>query len=87
MLRGINHQQLNEGNCLKMTEKPFRVTDEEAKMIIKKLSRCDTTSEFQNIDIQKRNELLQQFKARGLSIRQINRLTGISKGIIERMVK
>lgn len=81
------HQQLNEDYCMEMTEKPFRVTDEEAKMIIKKLSRCDTISEFQNIDIQKRNELLQQFKARGLSVRQINRLTGISKGVIERMVK
>ena len=46
---------------------------------------CHTsTSDFQGIDPKRRDKLLRKLKDRGLSIRQISRLTGISKGIVER---
>ena len=78
------HRKSSEDKCLDITEKKYRVTDEEATVIIKKLTRCENASEFQELDKERRDKLLRKLKEKGLSIRQINRLTGISKGIIEK---
>ena len=56
------HQYENNDKCLDVCEKKFRVTDEEAKRIIKKLTGCENATEFQNIDIKKRDKLLKKFK-------------------------
>ncbi len=78
------HQQLNQDNCLEVIEQPLRVTDEEAKRIIARISKSTNASSFQGIDLKKRDKLLRKLKEHGLSIRQISRLTGVSKGIVER---
>ena len=57
----------------------------EAKRIIKKHSKCETATDFQLLDIKERNKCIKKFKEKGVSIRQISRLTGISKGIVERI--
>ena len=80
----VFHHQNSDDKCLDITEKIYRVTDEEAKRIILKLTKCENVSEFQSLETEKRNKLLNKLKEKGLSIRQINRLTGISKRIIER---
>ena len=61
-----------------------RISDNEAKETIKKLLNCDTVNEYQQLDAQVRKEGLKRLKQEGLSIRQISRLTGIGKGIVER---
>ncbi len=78
------HNTLNEDNCIDVNEVKFRVTDEKAKMIIQKITKCDSISEFQCLSKEKRDKMLIKLKEHGLSIRQINRLTGISRGIIEK---
>ena len=65
-------------------KKVLRVTDEEAKRIIKKYSKCETTTDFQLLDVKERSKYIKKFKEKGVSIRQISRLTGIPKGIVER---
>ncbi|MEA1962140.1 MAG: hypothetical protein U9N81_12885 [Bacillota bacterium] len=44
----------------------------------------ENAADFQRLDQEKRNRLLIELKAHGLSIRQLARLTGVSKGIIEK---
>ena len=80
-----NNEIIN-ASCLDVEEKKtFRVTDEEAKRIIKKYSKCETSTDFQLLDIKERNKCIKKFKEKGVSIRQISRLTGIPKGIVERI--
>lgn len=78
------HKEISSDKCLDITESRQRVTDEEAKKIMKRLSKCENSTEFQNLEITKRNKLIKKFKSNGISIRQINRLTGVSKTIAEK---
>ncbi len=76
------HQELNEDKCLEI-EDHFRLTDNEAQALIRKIARCNNASEFQLLDVKKRNLYIHKLHKAGLSIRQICRLTGISKKIVE----
>jgi len=81
------HNGVSGDNYLDIKERPIRLTDEEAKEIIKKISKCKNSSEFQLLEIQVRNSCIKKLRNEGLSIRQISRLTGVSKGIVERCEK
>ena len=48
-----------------------------------KVAKCKTISDFQTLDKMKRNLYIQKLFNKGLSIRQISRLTGVSKKIVE----
>lgn len=78
------HLEYSKEPCMDITDKTHRLTDEDAKKLIAKLSGCSNVSEFQKLDKKKRDNLLSEFKKSGISIRQLTRLTGISKGIVER---
>lgn len=72
--------------CIDVEESNIkRVTDEEAHKIIKKYSKCESVSEFQALPIAKRNKFLKLFKEKGISIRQISRLTGVSYYIVQKI--
>ena len=58
---------------------------EEAHKIIKKYSRCESVSDFQSLPIAKRDKFLKVFKDKGISIRQISRLTGISYYVVQKI--
>lgn len=78
----------NESNndvCLDVEEKDFRINDIDARKIIQEVSKCSNATEFQKLLPKDRNEIIVKLKQRGLSIRQISRLTGISKGKVERL--
>lgn len=79
----FNNEYSNEV-CLDLEENPFRLTDEEAKRILQKISKCRNATEFQSLDLAKRQECLKHCRAKGISIRQLSRLTGISFGIIRK---
>ena len=78
-----NNEQ-NDDKCLEINEE-FRMTDDEARKIIYKCSKAKSVSEFQIIEMKKRNDIIKKLKEQGLSIRQIERLTGISFGIIRKI--
>ena len=76
------HNEENFDNCLEI-EDGFRLTDEEAKEIIRKVTKCNNIAEFQTLEKSKRNLYIKRLFSEGVSIRQISRLTGISKKIVE----
>jgi putative transposase len=80
----VYHGKTSEDMYLDITERSFRMTDEQAKEIIMEISRCKNASEFQLLEIKERNRYIKKLRKAGLSIRQISRLTGVSKGIVER---
>ena len=74
----------NEDNndvCLEIEEK-HRIYDDEAREIITKICEVTNPTELQCLDIYDRNKSLNQLKEYGLSIRQIERLTGINRGVV-----
>ena len=80
----LNHE-IVEISCLDVSDKAItRVTDEQASVLIKKIAKCDNVSDFQNLDIVKRDKYLKKLKDKGLSIRQLSRLTGISISIVRK---
>ena len=82
--RGLN-AQIVSANCLDVPDNVIvRVTDEQARALIKKVSKCDTVSDFQALDTVTRDKYLSKLKEMGLSIRQLSRLTGISFNIIRK---
>jgi REP element-mobilizing transposase RayT len=75
----------NDDKCLEIQEKKL-LTDDDARKIIKAHCQIEQTIDIQDFDIIKRNLYLKDLKNRyGLSIRQIERLTGISRGVIQRI--
>ena len=81
---GLNHQAVTT-SCMDIGEKMLtRVTDEQAKALIRKVSKCENISEFQNLSPSDRDKYLKKLKEKGLSIRQLSRLTGIGIGVIRK---
>jgi len=75
----------NEDVCLEIPEKR-QITDEDARIIIRKLCKVKNAVDLQRLDIRERNKYLKELKEKhNLSIRQIERLTGINRGIIQRL--
>ena len=58
--------------------------DEWAKTVIRETLHGQSGMVIRTYDWQKRNEILRELKTKGLSLRQIERLTGISKSVVQR---
>lgn len=81
----FNNEKVFE-QCLDIEEKTIiKVTDEQARKIIEKYSKCKNASEFQALDISARDRCLKRLRENGLSIRQIRRLIGVSYYLIQKM--
>ncbi len=78
------HKEDNQDNCLEIEENNFRLTDDEARQILQKVSKCKTINEFQALPTLKKEKYLKLLRSKGLSIRQISRLTGISFNIVRK---
>ena len=77
------NNEFNDDICLDIRDNDFRLTDEEALKIIWKICKCKSVSDFQKFDKIKRNYYIEKLYKHGLSIRQISRLTGLSRKIVE----
>ena len=75
------HHESNKDSCLEI-EDNHRLTDAEAIKIISREIKIKSPTDLQGLDPAIRNVILKQLKQHGLSTRQIERLTGISRGII-----
>lgn len=74
----------NDDECLDYVEL-IRLTDSEVKNHFLKLG-ISNMSELQQLDKNERNEILGKIKSiEGISIRQLSRITGISKSVIDRV--
>jgi putative transposase len=58
------------------------LNDSEAAALIESIANVKKPGDIQTYERQKRNEVIKLLKKKGLSIRQIERLTGVSFGVI-----
>ena len=77
------NNEFNDDICLDIRDNDFRLTDDEALKIIWKICKCKSVSDFQKLDKIKRNYYIEKLYKHGLSIRQIGRLAGLSRKIVE----
>ena len=77
--------EITNDKCLEIEDKPIvRVTDEQAQKIILKYSKCKTASEFLKLKSVSKEKCITKFHENGVSIRQIARLCGETKGMVEK---
>lgn len=74
-------QKEDETPCLDIVEKT-RITDEEAKKIIKNIAGIESLEQIQKFDRANKSQTLNALKEKGLTSRQIARLTGINRGTV-----
>ena len=79
------NNEKNDDVCLEIEDISFRMSDKDASEIIKKISKCENTTEFQLIEQKQRDKYIKKLKQKGLSIRQISRLTGVSFAIVRKI--
>ncbi len=63
----------------------LRRDDTWALSIIRRTLQLQSGTELQNMPRQKRDECIAKLRSAGLSVRQIERLTGINRGVIQKM--
>ena len=78
------HKIETDVQCLDMDE-TRRLKDSDAIKIIKDVCNISHCTDLQNFHTSERDKYLSIIKKRGLSTRQIARLTGISRGVILRV--
>lgn len=72
--------------CLEMRDAPpRRVTDQQAKQLMKQVSGCDNPSAFQALAAGDQEKSIQRMKSAGVSVRQISRLTGATYYVIQKI--
>ena len=72
-----------EGDSYLEPEGKPRIGDRAAKEIIREELGQESGTWLQQCSKEKRDESLRRLKARGLSIRQLERLTGVNRGVIQ----
>lgn len=78
----------NSDKCLDIeSEITIRLTDEQAQKLISKYTKCKNVTEFQSLDEEIKKKAIQKMHKGGASIRQISRLSGVTKGIVEKWLK
>ncbi len=79
------NNEKNDDVCLEIDDTRFRLSDKDALEIIKKISNCENSTEFQLIERKQRDKYIKELKNKGLSIRQISRLTGVSFAVVRKI--
>lgn len=78
------HKQIKDAPCLEIDDS-YRISDQKALEIIRSLCKINNGRELQKIGREQRDSYLKQLKGTyKLSIRQIERLTGINRGVVFR---
>lgn len=78
----------NSDVCMEISHTTRRgVTDTQAQLIIEQVSQCKTVVEFQRLEQPKKEQYIKKIYDRGVSVRQLSRLTGTTKGIVEKYLK
>lgn len=81
-----SHIDVHSDDCIDIHKIKIRLPDDVAQSIIEENCNCNTVTDFQKLSLSDRNKYLVLLHQKGLSIRQLNRLTGTPRGIIQRTV-
>ena len=76
---------LNENYEIDSSFESWDHDDEWAKSVIHETLGIESGTIIQTYDLERRNQAIRTLREKGLSIRQISRLTGISKSVIQRI--
>lgn len=77
-------EQEEDDVCLDVSS--ARIGDARAKQIIREKLGCESGTAIQSFDHENRDKAIRLLLDSGLSIRQVERLTGISRGVIQKIV-
>jgi len=81
------HKLESDAEFMDINGKATSLNDADAKEVMGTVSGCKSIAEFQTLEQGFRDQYIKKLKGRGLSIRQISRLTGVSKGITEKILR
>ena len=82
----VNDQLADDVYCLDIEgSSRRRPSDDQVWLKIKDKTGVTNSTSFQQLDENKRNEMFLELKDCGASLRQLERLTGIGKGVIHRI--
>ena len=80
--------ETNNDQCMDIDDEvPHTVTDEKGVQIMQHVSGCCNTTEFQTLEEYRRDKALFHMWRAGVSIKQASRITGVSYGVIRRVVR
>ena len=88
MIGGADHfadwmRREREENCLDIRKKRW-IHDDKARRLICETYNLSSGTQLQQMDRQERDTALRWLKERGLTVRQLERLTGINRGVIQK---
>lgn len=87
-LVAFHHAEHPDDNCLEIVDKPTsRLTDEQAQSIARGVLSGESVLRVKGLEREQRDAAIAKLKQRGLSVRQIQRLTGLSLGVISKACK
>ncbi len=82
------HDAPTERSVMEINEtKAFYLTEEQSKRLLEKLCGAKSATDCQRLSQAEQAETIRLARKRGASVRQLNRLTGLSRGMIERWTK
>lgn len=81
------HANYTEQKILDTDSYKKRLPDDVALDLFFQETKCDSINSFQKLDLNLQMQHILVLRQRGLSVRQLNRITGISRGFIERHCK
>ena len=74
----------DDADCMEYESEKQKHDDEWAKRIIKAYLNAESGTVLQSFDRAKRNEAIRYLKQKGITNRQIERITGVNRGVIQR---
>lgn len=80
------HEEIVDDECLDIDKIKTRIPDDVARSIIIEECKCHSVNDFQSLSKVDRDKYLLLLNKKGISIRQLNRLTGVPKGVIDRVL-
>ena len=78
--------QKNDDSVMDEADHDWRLRDDTAKEIIKRVAGCSSVSDFQQLDAKTQREYARKLYQESLSMGQIARLTGLTKSSVYRAV-
>lgn len=82
------HAQSSDDQCLDDEDAAEqRLTDEQVQRLIESYAKCKNASDFRSLPKELKERTVKSVRAQGASIRQISRVCGESKGMVERWLR
>jgi REP element-mobilizing transposase RayT len=85
--KGMRHLLEREFFAAEKKGRKARYSDEDASLVVREICGASTVSQFQRLNRGKQRDAVMNLRTRGMPIRQLARVTGLGKGIVERWAK